>query len=59
MLVYKDIIHHHYCIEELLLLLFPLSSVTVVSASEFVATLCCHSNMLHRKTYTRWFVIRW
>lgn len=21
--------------------------------------LCCHSNMLHRKTYTRWFVIRW
>lgn len=48
-----------YYTEGLLLLLFYLSCVPAVSASEIVATLCCHSNMLHRKTYTRWFVIRW
>lgn len=61
MLICKQNTHRDYETEELLLLLllFPLSRVPVVSATERVASLCCQSNMLHRKTYTRWFVIRW
>lgn len=59
MLNCKQNTQHDYYTDDLLLLLFPSSCIPFVSASELVVNLCCHSNMLHHKTYTRWFVIRW